>query len=191
MQAVKNPLTCRLGFTLFEITLVMAIILIVGALASPLIFQHMHSDAKVGAAADLMQARWNDCRTQAIEDGQPYVFSVIPNTGKFKIEPYAQANMGGSQPASGNASGPAKGLVIEDQLPAGIRFGTKDSPINPDSDEPIGGDYVPVAVFMPDGLAQDDVEITFGGKGATTITVRLNSQTGVATIVRPQAEEGR
>jgi prepilin-type N-terminal cleavage/methylation domain-containing protein len=191
MQPLNQPQGRRRGYTLFEISLVMAIILIVGAIASPMIFEHMHTDTKVNAAADLVQARWTDCRTRAIEEGQPYLFSVIPNTGKFKIEPYSQANMDGSQPASANDSGSAKALVIEDKLPAGIRFGTKDVPVNADSDEPEGGDYVPVAVFTPDGLAQDDVEITFGGKGTATITVRLNCQTGVSTIVRPQAEEGR
>jgi prepilin-type N-terminal cleavage/methylation domain-containing protein len=195
---MKHPLTKarlrRNGFTLFELMLVMAIIIIVGAIASPLLFQSMYEDAKVMAAADMVRARWADCRTHAIDEGRPYCFWVIPNTGKFKIEPYnpdTQSNTPGDpMAASGSADSP-DGYCIEDRLPAGIRFGTADTPVNIDGDEPDGGTYVPVAIFQFDGTAQDDVEITFGGKGTGTIKLQLRALTGTATTIRPSAEDGR
>ena len=77
----------RRGYTLFELTLVMAIMLIMGALAAPLISDSMHQEAKVEGATDMVRARWADCRTQAIEEGRPYCFAVVPNSGRFRVGP--------------------------------------------------------------------------------------------------------
>lgn len=185
----------RNAYTLFELMLVMAIILILAALISPLIFQRMQDDSKVGIAGDMVRARWNDCRTQAIDTSTPYRFAVIPNTGKFKIEPWTQGASGDSgQPNSGSGSGSSDNqpglIIIEDKLPEGVRFGLKDTPISHDAEEPQGGDWVTVAIFLPDGTAQDDVEITFGGKGMAPLTIQLRALTGTSMVVR-QPEEGR
>jgi prepilin-type N-terminal cleavage/methylation domain-containing protein len=185
MYAPHRALTRRRGFTLLELTLVMAIILIVGALATPLIFQNTYTDAKVNAAADLVRARMLDARTQAIEESRSYAFYIVPGTSKFKIEPLDY---------NGNADGSDNGLVIEDKLPGGVRFtedgSTGQGSIN-DDDEPAGGDYVLVAVFLSDGCAQDDVQITFGGKGVSAVQLQLRSVTGIATVVRPQPDGGQ
>jgi prepilin-type N-terminal cleavage/methylation domain-containing protein len=199
----------RSGYTLFELMLVMAIMLIVAALATPIIFESMYGGTKVTTAADVVRARWNDCQAHAVDEGQPYRFAVIPNTGKFKIEPWPQAyadqaaavqggsGQGGgsgmpSDPGAGSSDRP-KGITIEDKLPQGVRFGTKDAPVDPHGDEASGGDYVTVAVFMPDGVALDDVEITFGGAGVATVTIRLEAASGNSYVVQPnnQKEEGR
>jgi hypothetical protein len=183
---------------MLEMVLVMAIILIVGALASPLVFQGLDGQTKVNAAADIVRARWAECRTHAIEEGRMYQFGVIPNSGKFKIEPFK----GGLQdqgylspsPESGPDGGsmggaPANpGYVIEDKLPTGVRFGTKDVSVDPNSEESDGGDYVVVAVFLPNGRASEDVEIIFGSKGSANVTLHLRELTGAATTVRPKSE---
>src|SRR4051812_47714830 len=105
----------------------MAIMLIVAALASPMIFQSLHGTTKVNAAADLVRARWADCRAQAIEEGRPYRFSIIPNSGRFRIEPHQAGGAVGNflnpdaAPGSGDGN---QGLIIADSLPEGVRFGT-------------------------------------------------------------------
>jgi len=215
----------RRGFTLFEMMLVLVIIVIVASLASPLLFEGLHNEGKVEAASDMVRARWADCRSHAIEEGRPYCFRVIPNTGKFKIEPYDAASQAGGgdmsstlggqtttapdgSPSGANGTiinsgaqntvmrfmdctdsqvnGDHGGVVIEDALPQGVRFGTKANPADPNSEEPTGGDYVTIAVFLPDGTALEDVEITFGGRGATNpITLRLRGLTGASTRVLP------
>jgi prepilin-type N-terminal cleavage/methylation domain-containing protein len=207
----------RRGYTLYEMMLVMAIVLIIAALTSPLIFEGLRSEGDVNAASDLVRSRWADCRSQAIEEGRAYRFAVIPNTGKFKIEPFdparhmngpAFANQGGTttigpdgQPTGPN--GPAvqgvmpfitnqaspveneDSYVIEDALPSGVRFGTKDTPVDPGSEEAKDGDYVTVAVFLPDGTAMQDVEITFGTAAkASAVTLRLRGMTGAVTTVQ-------
>jgi prepilin-type N-terminal cleavage/methylation domain-containing protein len=199
----------RRGYTLFEVVLVMAIMLIIAALASPLMFEGLYGTTKVTAAADMVRAHWADCGHQAVEHGRPYRFAVIPNTGRFKIEPYDPAHHQPAPDGSGADQGgqnnitpfidsntpvlddSAKtGIIIEDQLPSGVRFGTKDNPVNPDSEESADGDYVTIAVFLPDGTAMNDVEIIFSAKGGTSITLKLRGLTGTCTQFRT-GEDGR
>src|SRR5437870_3423008 len=121
----------RPGMTLFELVVVMTIIVVLGALASPLIFSALYSDTRVTGGADTVRARWADCRAQAIEEGRPYRFAVIPNSGKFKIEPF-QGSLQNTDTAFLNPDDSSRnpGLVIEESLPDGVRFGTRDQPVN-------------------------------------------------------------
>src|SRR5262249_30662761 len=155
-QPTMHP---RRGYTLFELMLVMALLVIISALAVPLIFEGLYGDTKVTTASDVVRARWADCRAQAVEEGRPYVFSVVPTPAKFTVAPCRGTPQGGSplNPA-GDAPNGKPVLVIEDPFPKGVRFGAGDTPVNAEADEPTGGDYVPVAIFLPDGTAQDDVE---------------------------------
>jgi prepilin-type N-terminal cleavage/methylation domain-containing protein len=174
--------SCRAAFTLFELIVVMAVILIILAIASPLLLNQLHSDAKITAAADTVRARWADCRSQSVEENRPYRFAVVPNSGKYKIEPYDAGTDGGSSDNIENS------FIMEDRLPTGVRFGTKDFPVDPSTEEPDTNDYRTVAVFQPDGTAKDDVEITFGSGSGETVTVRLRALTGSVSTVRPDQE---
>lgn len=179
----------RRGLTLFELMVVMAIMIIIGALAAPSMFQSMDGETKVTAAADLVRSLWADCRAKAIDESRPYRFAVVPNSGRYKIEPYTGtlANMailapdtsGGSGGSSvpGGADNSSPGYVIEDHLPKGVRFGTKDVPVDGSSSE-ADGDYVTVAIFLPVGKAYDDADIMFGTHGSSTVTLHLRALTG-------------
>src|SRR5439155_24701020 len=179
--AMVRAVPRRAAFTLFEIMLVMAVIIVIMGIALPIMFYNMHDDTKVQASVDMVKARWLDCRTNAIEEGQMYRFAVIPNSGKFRVEPCDA--MGQPILAAENMDAEAVGFVMEDTLPPGVRFGTKDMAVNPDGPEADGGEYVPIAIFLPDGTAQSDVEVTFGGAGSVT-TLRLSSLTGATSVIR-------
>jgi prepilin-type N-terminal cleavage/methylation domain-containing protein len=175
------------GFTLMELVLTMSIMVIVGALAAPMMFSSLYGDTKVTAGADMVRARWADCRAQALEESRPYRFAVVPNSGKFKVEPYQGSLENADTAFLNNDSSPnSPGVVIEDVLPEGVRFGTKDQPVDANSNEATGSDYVTIAIFLPDGSAQDDVEITFGAKGSTVVTLRLRAYTGSVTTIRKE-----
>jgi len=177
---------------LFEILLVMVIMFILAAIASPLAFQALQGNTKVISAGDQIRGSWANCRYQAMDSGRPYVFSVVPNSGKYKVEPYA---IDGSDPeamifmANVNNNGDNQGPIFEENLPEGIRFGTKERPVDPESEESTGNDYVSIAVFWPDGTAQNDVEMTFGSKEGGILTIRLNAATGSAVLVNPDHAE--
>jgi len=178
----------RRGYTLFELMLVLAIMLVVGALAVPLIFDSIHQETKVEASVDMVRARWADCRTQAIEESRAYCFAVVPNSGRFKIGPL--------DPFTGTvvdfeSAEPNSGYFVDGKLPDGVRFGTKDTPADGGGDESSSNEYVVIAVFLPDGTAQDDVEITFGALNSATASLRLRAMTGTAVSIRHRGEDDK
>jgi type II secretory pathway pseudopilin PulG len=194
-RGAKRP---RVAYTLFELIIVMALALIVAGMAMPLALQNRHEDVKVSSACDVVRAQWADCRARAQEESRPYKFSVIPNTGKFKVEPaqghsllgpamvagpVADLQGTGQSSSSHSSSGDSNGgFSMEDALPKGVRFGTKEQPAQAGGSEAEGGEYVLVAVFMPDGTALEDVEVHFGARGCPGITLRLEASTGASSV---------
>src|SRR5205085_11432187 len=110
----------------------------------------MYAEIHVDAAADMVRGTWADARTQAIEDLKPYRFAVKPDTGEFRLAPdgddFANLAVGLSD----------SGLVRQDTLPSGVKF-----TLAAGSGGATDGEWTTVAVFLPNGEAQDDVSITF------------------------------
>src|SRR5215207_2493825 len=115
----------RRGFTLLEVTLVMAVIVLMAAIALPSI-EVMYGDVRLTAAADQIRGTWANARTKAIEEGRPYRFAVQPD-GKFRIAPDAGdfwTGGGGTPTDNTEANDPdAPPLILEDALPKGVLFG--------------------------------------------------------------------
>jgi prepilin-type N-terminal cleavage/methylation domain-containing protein len=185
----------RRGYTLFEMIIVCALLLIVAGLSIPSI-ESMYSDSKMQAAVDQVRGAWAAMRSHAISEGQPYRFSVAMNGSDFRAAPDGSDYWGGGDvPAPTDANNPP--MVKEASLPRGIRFtadasdpGSAD-PSAPPSSAPSssGGAWSTVAVFLPDGTAQQDVEIIFRSPdaGATPISLKLRALTGGMTTRRLSA----
>jgi prepilin-type N-terminal cleavage/methylation domain-containing protein len=166
----------RRGFTLLEVMLVMAIILIMACVAYPTL-SAMYGDVRVKAAADQVRGSWTEARTRAIEDGRGYRFSVQPSTGKFRIAPDAPEFWDGSNGASGQSTDnyPAP-LINEDELGSGITFNVPDS-------LPSDGQWTTVAVFNPDGSCQNDVEISLKeDDDSAPIVIKVRAMTGAISV---------
>lgn len=165
----------RAGFTLFELMLVMMIILIVAAITIPAI-DAMMADGRVKAARDMVRARWADARGRAMREGRPYKFSIIANTGKFKIEPEDPNAPSDTEDAA---------YVLEGELPENVMIDTSIS--GPAGARPAGGsDYQTVAVYLPDGTARDDVQVWIRSKDESqSIGLQLRALTGAVTMVDP------
>ena len=155
----------RRGLTLFELTITMAVLLGVAALTFPLA-RHLMADTRVTAASDMVRARWADTRVRALNEGRPYVFEVMQNSGKFKVRPADNGD----------------GHVYEGELPQNIlfQFGNTGSSNSP-SDS-----YTPVVTFQADGSAEtgtdDDPMVTFGDpEGGRQVALRLRRSTGTVT----------
>ncbi len=166
----------RAGFTILEIVLVLAVLLLLAAITLPSI-EAMYGDLRLTAAADLVRARWADARARAVEDGVPYRFAVKPGSGHFRVAPdvgdfWAGGN-GGSLPESDTPP-----LVIEGELPKGVTF-SEDSPTN-NGDQ--SGEWTTRATFLADATAKEDVQLTFHAIGARPLIVRLRALTGAVTV---------
>jgi prepilin-type N-terminal cleavage/methylation domain-containing protein len=176
----------RSGFTLLEVCLVLALIVMVSAVAYPTV-DGMYSYYKANAGADTVRTALARARAKAIEDGRPYRFSIGKGSGRLKIAPDDPAYWGDGEPPASDDPAHAP-LVLESKLPKGVRFGSGDSADHADHETPghdSGGsaDYSTVAVFLPDGSADVDVEITIRLKNARPITLKLRSLTGTVRTV--------
>jgi prepilin-type N-terminal cleavage/methylation domain-containing protein len=178
----------RPAYTLLEVTLVVALLAIVAALAYPSI-DGMYGHHRLTAALDEVRGTWAAGRAHAIEEGQPYRFAVVLGKGNFRLAPDSPEFWEGGQQGSGNGPQPA---IITGALPRGVTFangnGGNAAPggANPDTILPSvsPSQYQTLAVFLPDGTARDDVEIRFNVRGAAPAVIRLRSMTGVVSVQR-------
>src|SRR5262249_18344663 len=110
----------RPAYTLLELVLVLALVVILAALVYPS-FDAMYSQFKLEGAGDAAKGAMMTARTQAIESGQPYRFAVVPGKGNWRVAPHNAAYWSGGTPPApeGNARPPK---VEEDSLPDGIVF---------------------------------------------------------------------
>lgn len=166
----------RPAFTLLEVSLVAALIVLLAMMAYPSI-EAIYGDVRLTAAADQIQARWADARTHAIENGRPYRFSVIPTTGKFRVAPDAEEFWSGGEPG-GDEDADSPPLVLEESLPSGVKFADAQAS---DSGGDGSGEWNTLVRFDPDGTANKDVEISFTTTGVRTLVLKLKGLTGSVT----------
>jgi prepilin-type N-terminal cleavage/methylation domain-containing protein len=170
----------RRGFTLLELLLILAILVVIGAAAYPTL-SSMYGDVKVKAAADQVRAAWVEARAEAIEDGREYAFGVEKDTGKFRVAPAISfvdvADLGEDS---------APPYVQEGELTSGITFDLGEA-----ENLKVEGAWTIVAVFKPDGTCATDVEIALKEQDAETaqLVVRVRAMTG-AVKVAPKTPEG-
>jgi type IV fimbrial biogenesis protein FimT len=180
----------RPGFTLFEVVLVLALIVILAAVAFPSL-DSMYGGFKVTSGEDMVLSAWARARAQAINDGIAYRFCVVPGKGNFRIAPDLDDFWTGKDGAAANADMANPPLIVQDVLPKGVRFvtGKSDQGGGPD---PGGDTIVPAGgvdpstwanpiVFLPDGTARDDAELTLSTRGATARVLHLRGLTGIVT----------
>lgn len=74
----------RSGFTLFEILLVMALLVVIAGVMMPVIADSL-SRARLENGGELVRAAWGRARLAAMESGEPYVFRYEPNGSRYQI----------------------------------------------------------------------------------------------------------
>jgi prepilin-type N-terminal cleavage/methylation domain-containing protein len=175
----------RRGYTLFEILLVVALVAILAGMTVPAI-ESMYEGSRLQAGADQISGQWSAMRARAIIEGRPYRFSVQSGSGDFRVAPDDSAYWAGGDAPAGDNGG---ALMVQDSLPKGIRFATATSSdssyfSNPgmndggNAPESGSGSWSTAAVFLPDGTAQQDVEITIRSADSGPISIRLRALTG-------------
>ncbi len=190
----------RRAFTLFELVLVCAVLALLGAALYPSI-EGMYSGYRVSASADQVRAAWAMARSHAMDEGRPYRFSVKPGTSEFRMAPDAtQYWMGNDEPQqTDDPKNPP--LIHSDEISKPIVFNIDDSspqtPLDPTqtmqttSVGKVEGNWTTIAIFLPDGSAQDDVKISLQAGGSKPTTLQLRALTGVVTIRTPSDEAAK
>lgn len=176
----------RGGFTLLELLLVMAVIVIAAALVVPS-FEAMLESRRDFVARDLVRARWAEMRAHAMEEGRAYRFAVTENTGSFRIAPDDDAYWSGK----GSDEFDELPFILEGQLPEGVLFTTSESAFAGLTQAPAPGDTwgMTIAVYLADGTARDDAVVYFGKAGQRGLGLRLRGLTGAVSAVEPGSGE--
>jgi prepilin-type N-terminal cleavage/methylation domain-containing protein len=180
----------RRAFTLMEVVLVMAIMVIFAAISYPA-FDAMYAGTRLEGASDSVRAAWSEAQAHAVNESRPYKFAVVPGKGNFRVAPDSNefwSGEGGT--AMSDPENPA--YILEGSLPGGIAFPDENGNVpNVSADQsslPQGsvsiGQWVPTATFLSDNTVQDDVEITLRYHGTRPITLRLRALTGTTTVLR-------
>jgi prepilin-type N-terminal cleavage/methylation domain-containing protein len=187
----------RRAFTLLEMVLVLAITVILLSLAYPS-FTSMQRSYRLEGAADAAKGGMASARAQAIEEGRPYRFAIVPGKGNFRVAPDSPAYWSGGQPPP-PPDGTAPPLILEGHL-EGAWFGeagqVEEGAATALEKDEVGPDqWKAVAVFLPDGTARapdatDDslpeVVIPVATEGTRPLVVVLRLLTGTVTSRRAE-----
>jgi prepilin-type N-terminal cleavage/methylation domain-containing protein len=179
----------RPGFTLLEVVLVAALLVILAAITYPTA-SSMFAHEKVKAAADSVRGSMANARSRAVSEGRRYKLAIVANKGNFRIAPDSPSYWSGSgtgDEGTSNSSGP---LVMTDKLPKGISFSTSGSDSSSgssggddDANESISWDsWSDAATFLPDGTATEDRDITLSVNGTKPVVLKLRAMTGTVTM---------
>lgn len=182
----------RRAYTLLELLLVLAVLVIIAAIGYPML-DGMSAPYKVQGAVDATKAAWAQAHVHAMDEGRPYRFAVVPGRGNFRIGPDDDAYWSGGDPPDLNSDNPA--YVFEDTLPTDVRFifngnGAGKTDESFEVGKVGSGQWVPVVVFLPDGTASDDVQITFDCAAARSMTIQLRAITGTSTVLPQDHNSG-
>jgi len=175
----------RPGYTLMELLVVMAILLILGGLLAPT-FSATGRDTGVKAGADIVRGRMEEARANAIEDSRPYRFSVSVDGKRVRVSPDGFEE-GMIQPTNDGDNPP---FVAEDEMPKNVTVVPTDADQTPTAD---GDQWVRVATFLPDGTCKEDhaiLEVREAGVHPMVVTLRgltgtVNVKAGKTTGANP------
>src|SRR5687767_13002379 len=84
MRGVASRQARRSGLTLVEVCLVLALLVVIGAISAPMLGGSF-SRAALNGAGDLLRGAWSRARLAAMESGQTYVFRFQPNGRAYQI----------------------------------------------------------------------------------------------------------
>lgn len=163
----------RSGYTLMELLIVMALLLILGGLLAPT-FSSVSRDTGVKAGSDIVRARMEEARANAIEDARPYRFSVSTDGKRVRVSPEGFEE-GMVQPTNDGDNPP---FVAEDEMPKNV------SVVQADDAAPMAdGDWIRVATFLPDGTCKEDHAILEVREvGVHPMVVTLRGLTGTVNV---------
>jgi hypothetical protein len=178
-------MTRRLAYTLFELVLVLAVLVVLGSLSIPLM-QTMLADNRVPVASDMIRTAWAEARARAVAEGRPYRFGVqnIEGGGLFQVAPDSPEFWEGSVPADPGEGMHDDGKVLVGKLPRDILFASEA--------EPAAGGWSGLITFRLDGTAEEDAAVSFTNQGGQpALTLRLRGLTGAVTAEGPASESAR
>lgn len=167
----------RHAFTLMELVLVLAIIVIAAAISVP-VLGTLLADTRITASGDAVRGKLAETRARAIEDGVAWRFAFLPNTGVYQLAPEDSSDW--DNPSSELIE---KADLLRDSLPKDVVFSlTHEGILGQQQALPAGDTWETIAVFLPDGSARDDATVHFGKPGLAPMRVQVRGLTGTVEL---------
>lgn len=184
------------GFTLIEITLVLAILVMVGALISPAVSAIL-SYQRLSHGADQVRVQLMQARLEAMRSGRPQVLQCTINSSTITLRPWIDpsaatdaADMAGTVQAgamvaatpvnnhSGNSVELVEGIVCEsvhvvsDSRACAIVSAVAANPTAAETEEGATATPALPVIFYPDGTSSDAMITVTGSSGKRQLLLR-------------------
>jgi Tfp pilus assembly protein FimT len=177
----------RRGLTLVEVCLVLALLVVIGAVAAPLM-EGSFTRAGLQSAAELVRGAWARARLAAMDSGQTHVFRFEPRASRFQIIMLDQLGMPGSEmiapedPTAEHSSADMLRLA-QNRLPDGVIFAAGDISDSSQVLATLGtatqSAWSAPILFHPDGTTTD-ASVVLSNESQQTVRVTLRGLTGIA-----------
>jgi prepilin-type N-terminal cleavage/methylation domain-containing protein len=176
------------GLTLVEVLLVLALLVVIGAVSVPLL-EGSFARAGLQHGGDLVRAAWGRARLAAMESGDIHVFRYERNGNRYHITTLdALGTPEGEPPIEVEAQpGDSSDLyrLGQDRLPDGIRFAAGDIASSSRVEATLGpiaaSDWSAPILFHADGTTSD-ATVLLSNESQQTIRVTLRGLTGISNI---------
>jgi prepilin-type N-terminal cleavage/methylation domain-containing protein len=200
----------RSGMTLLELMLVLALLVVVGAMAMPA-FKGPFANQRLRKAGEMVRIEWNRARIQAMKTGQIQMFRYETDGRIFYVQPYlteqdfleadatestardpslAQAAGGSAGPIPGTIPDTQPPAIRERELPDGVIFAggyfesdSRSAQIQQESQATLmaAGNQVAPILFYPDGTTSD-AELILANDQQLYLRITLRSLTGISKV---------
>jgi prepilin-type N-terminal cleavage/methylation domain-containing protein len=183
LSAAVRTRTPRAGFTILELLVVLAMLLLLAALTLPS-FAGLRGNSKQKAASDIVRTRIANARTRAMETGVPHRLAISADGKKIRLGPDVPdfANLSASTLGNLNAA------VNEDSLDADAGLQNDDGAAN---NEGTADGWKTIATFKPDGTCvEDHAIVTLQEEGFPPLRIQIRGITGTARILPVQTGTG-
>lgn len=176
----------RPAFTLMELLLVLAVLIILAAVVFPS-FSGLRGNADQKAAVDQVRGRIADARGLAMQEGVPYRLAVHQDGSKLRLAPDVPEF--GQLPTSSVVTSSAKAVETKLEKATVKVVADTDSGDQRTAD---GSGWITVGTFLADGTCREDdamIEVRETGSDIP-IRIRLRGVTGSARVLRPDEGTG-
>ena len=175
------------GFSLIEMILVIAILIVVASLAAPAI-QRTFARQALQKGADRVRIAMGQARVKAIRNGEEYCVFYTPTGSWFDVGPFTSFQEQASN-GSRRQQQLEQGILTnfeDDVLPMGVKFaGTSTGTNSRDATVLQSGSSsrIGMILFYPDGTSQD-AKVVIENEKKAYIQIQLRGLTGIARTVR-------
>lgn len=174
------------GLTLVEVLLVLALLVVITAVAAPLM-QGTFSRASLQNSGDLVRAAWSRARLASMETGQAHIFRFEVAGSRYIIRTLDALGTAEADPAIpvDDTARDASDLIRtgEDRLPDGIVFAGANIAASSQVEATLGpipaGAWSAPIVFRPDGTTTD-ASVLLANDDQQTVRVTLRGMTGIS-----------